>query len=77
MFRPHRAAGGSARNKKLSKSRITTGTFVASGEKFRIEDQYTEPRAAHLMLEHAWVGTTEFQEVAESSDKKANHEYSN
>ena len=44
-----------------------------SGEKFRIEEQYTEPRAAHLMLEHAWVGATVFQEVAETSDINNNH----
>ena len=45
-----------------------------SGEKFKIEDQYTEPRAARLMLEHAWLGTTEFQEVAKPSDNDKNHE---
>ena len=43
MFTPHRVAGGPARDKKLNKSRVTTGNFVVSGEKFRIEDQHTDP----------------------------------
>ena len=53
MFTPQSVAGGLAREKKLNKSRVTTEIFVVSGEKFVIEDQHTEPRAAHLMLEHA------------------------
>ena len=32
-------------------------------EQFKVDDQDTEPRAAHMMLEHAWVGTIEFQEI--------------
>ena len=63
MFTPHRVAGGPGRDIKLTKIRVTIGTFVASGEKFKIIDNYTEPMAAHMMLEHAWVGTTEFKEV--------------
>ena len=51
MFTPHRVAGGPGRDIELDKVRITIGTFVASGERFKIEDQYTEPRAAHMMLE--------------------------
>jgi hypothetical protein len=53
-------AGGPGRDIKLTKTRVTIGTFVASGEEFKIIDHYTEPRAAHMMLEHAWVGTTEY-----------------
>ena len=30
-----------------------------------------------MMLEHAWVGTTEFQDIGTPIDKEANHEYSN
>jgi len=52
------------------KSRTTTGTFVESGEPVKIVDSYTEPRAAHVLLEHAWIGTTEFREVK----KVSNHE---
>ena len=69
MFTPHRVAGGLGQDVKLEKARITIGTFVASGEQFRIEDGNTEPRAAHLMIEHAWIGTSEFREI--------NHEGSN
>ena len=58
-------------------SRITSGTFVASGEKSRIEDQYTEPRAAHMILDHTWIGTTEFKEIGKPIDIEANHEHSN
>ena len=63
MFTPHRVAGGPGRDIKLTKTRVTIGTFVASGEQFKIIDHYTEPKAAHMMLEHAWVGTTEFKEL--------------
>jgi hypothetical protein len=63
MFMPHRVAGGPGRDIKLTKTRVTIGKFVASGEEFKIIDHYTEPKAAHMMLEHAWVGTTEFKEL--------------
>ena len=62
MFTPHRVSGGPGRGIKLEKARITIGTFVESGEQIKIQDQYTEPRAAHMMLEHAWVGILEFRE---------------
>ena len=51
--------GGPGKDIKLKKSRITIGTFVGSGEHFRIEGRCFELRAAHLMLEHAWIGTSE------------------
>ena len=40
LFTPHRVAGGPGKDIKLEKSRVTVGTFVGSGEKFRIEDRY-------------------------------------
>ena len=43
MFTPHRVAGGPGNNIKLDKVRITSGTFVVSGERFKIEDKYTDP----------------------------------
>ena len=52
-----------------------SGTFVASREKFRIEDRYTEHRAAHMMFEHAWLGTTEFREIGKPIDIVSNHDY--
>jgi len=70
MFTPHRVAGGPGRDIKLMKTRTTTGKFVTSGEEFKIIDHYTEPKAAHMMLEHAWVGTTEFKELI--NDEGAN-----
>ena len=60
LFTPRRVASGPGQDIKLEKSRITTGTFVTSGEQFKIEDQCREPREAHLMLENAWIGTLEF-----------------
>ena len=63
MFTPHRVADGPGRDIKLKKTRVIIGTTVGSGEQFKIVDQYTEPRAAHMMLEHAWVGTTQFREI--------------
>ena len=74
MFTPHCVAGGPGRDQKLNKSRTTSGTFVASGEQFKIVDSYTEPRAAHMMLEHAWTGITEFQEIAKPINNISNHE---
>ena len=62
LFTPHRVAGGPGRGVHLLKTRVTTGKFLNTGEEFRIEDRYTDPRAAHLMLEHAWVGHSEFAE---------------
>ena len=62
LFTPHRVAGGPGREVHLLKTRVTTGKFLNTGEEFRSEDRYTDPRAAHLMLEHAWVGTSEFLE---------------
>ena len=76
MFTPHRVAGRPGQNDKLQKVRITIGTFVASGEQFKIEDQYSEPRAAHLMLKHAWVGTSEFREI-DYEDNSNNNKSSN
>ena len=70
MFTPHRVACGPGRDIKLAKTRTTIGKFIASGEEFKIIDHYTEPKAAHMMLEHAWVGTTEFKELI-------NHENAN
>ena len=72
LFTPHRVAGGPGRGVQLHKSRVTTGMFPNTGEEFKIEDRYTEPRTAHLMLEHAWVGTSEFREDLHESieDKK-------
>ena len=64
LFTPHQVAGGPGKSQKLMKSRTTTGTFVESGEQFKIVDSYTEPRAAHMLLEHAWIGTTEFRAVS-------------
>ena len=73
MFTPHRLAGGPGQDVKLENVRITIGTFVASGEQFKIEDQYTEPRAANLMFEHAWVGASVFREIYyEGSNKNSN-----
>ena len=64
LFTPHRVAGGPGKDQKLNKARTTTGRFVASGEEFKIVDCYTEPRASHMLLENAWTGTTEFQEIS-------------
>ena len=75
MLTPHRVAGGAGPSVKLEKVRITIGTFVASGEQFKIEDQYTEPRAAHLMLEHAWVGTSEFREITYEGNNKSSDKW--
>ena len=43
MFTPHRVAGGPGPDIKLKKTRVTIGTIIASREKFKVVDQYTEP----------------------------------
>ena len=61
LFTPHRVANGPSRDIQLSKVRVTKGTYVGNGRKFEITDDYTETASAHFMLEHGWVGTTEFK----------------
>ena len=35
---------------------------MASGKEFEIVDSYVDPSSAHRMLDHDWVGTSEFRE---------------
>ena len=62
MFTPHRVAGGPEAKVQLEGTRVTTGTYVASGKTFKIVDSYLVADDAHRLLQHAWIGTTEFLE---------------
>ena len=62
MFTPHRVAGGPGANVLLEGTRVTSGTYVASGKTFKIVDSYLVADDAHRLLQHAWIGTTEFLE---------------
>ena len=63
MFTPHRVAGGPGKEVALNRIRVTKGTFISSGEKFEIIDDYTIGSSAHRLLPRGWVGTTEFREL--------------
>ena len=62
MFTPHRVAGGPGPDITLEGTRVTVGTYVASGRAFKIVDSYCVADDAHRLLQHAWIGTTEFHE---------------
>ena len=63
MFTPHRVAGGPDHKLKSMKERITRGTYLGTGKTFFIVDAYDDASAAHRLLNHGWIGTTEFREV--------------
>ena len=61
LFTPHHVAGGPGRNVRSGKSRVTTGTFLEPGDSSMIEDRYTKPSTARLMLERGWIRIIEFR----------------
>lgn len=63
MFTPHRVAGGHGSEVMLNRMRITNGTYVGTGEKFQVIDDYHVASSAHRSLGHGWVGTTHFREL--------------
>ena len=78
MFTPRRVAGGPGRGITLKGTRVTKGTYVASGRKFQITDFFDDPNDAHRMMSHGWIGTLEMhqdinvgkQEIKQGGDKK-------
>ena len=68
LFTPFKVAGGPNQKTPLKRLRITRGKYFASGRTFKIIDDWTVQANAHRLLEGAWVGTTDFREIAEYVD---------
>ena len=62
FFTPPRVAGIPP-SKALAAVRITEGSYVDSGEKFRKVDNWTG-RTAHKTLHRRWTGKTTFMRVS-------------
>ena len=63
-----KVAGGPNAKTPLKRIRITRGKYFSSGKTFKIIDDWTTRANAHWLLEGSWIGTTDFQEVAEYID---------
>ena len=59
LFTPMRVAG-SPPSRRLTNTRITEGTYIDDGEKFRYVDAWTSRNTAHRSLGRRWVGVTKF-----------------
>ena len=51
--------------------RTTIGTYVGSGKKFEIVDDYHDPNNAHRILANAWIGTSEFRVMDIDSESES------
>ena len=67
-------AGGPGSKTPLKKLRITRSRFIASNKSFKIIDDWSVRANAHGLLEGAWLGTTDFREVAEYIDDDSDEE---
>ena len=61
LFTPHCATGGPGRQTLVGGCRTTIGTYVGSGKKLEIVDNYNDPNHAHRILVNSWIGTSEFR----------------
>ena len=61
LFTPHRVAGRPRRDVVIGGRRTTIGSYVGSGKKFEIVDDYHDPHHAQRILADAWIGTSEFR----------------
>ena len=68
FFTPHEVAGGPTSKCPLQRLRITRGRFFATGKRFKIIDDWTVRADAHRLLDGAWLGTTDFRELADFID---------
>ena len=59
LFTPRRVEGAPP-SRALTTARITEGTFLATGERFRRVDSWTQRATAHLELRDWWIGKTIF-----------------
>ena len=77
LFTPFKVAGGPGAKSPLKKIRITRGKYIASGKSFKVIDDWSIRANAHRLLEAAWIGTTDFREVAEYVDDDSDEEVQN
>ena len=74
LFTPLRVAG-SPQAKSLTPTRITKGTYIDNGEKFRIIDTWTARNTAHRAMNRQWIGSTAFiLKAAETQPYMQNNE---
>ena len=59
MFTPYRIPHGPGKKCRLSMVRETVG-IDESGMKFKMNDNWTDPREAHRVMPHRWTGMTTF-----------------
>ena len=74
MFTPFKVAGAPSAKTPLKRIRITRGKYLASGRSFKVIGDWTVRATAHRVLEGAWLGTTDFREVAEFIDDESDEE---
>ena len=79
LFIPFKVAGGPSAKTPLKRIRITRGKYISGGKTFKIIDDWTFRANAHRVLEGgAWLGTTDFREIADfiddDSDDDNDHE---
>ena len=65
LFTPFKVAGGPDRDIRMKRYRITTGTYINGGEKFKITDDWLKPNNSHRLLKASWTGITDFHGIPE------------
>ena len=59
LFTPMRV-DGSPPAKSLTSTRVTTGSYVDTGEQFKVVDEWRGRGECHRDLGRAWTGSTKF-----------------
>ena len=72
LFTPFKVAGGPDREIRMKRYRITSGTYIISGDKFKITDDWLKPGNAHRLLKASWTGSTTFHEIPEYIEETMN-----
>ena len=66
LFAPLRVAQGPDSSVHLMRVRATKGVNLITMKSFSIVDNWTQASNAHRLLDFPWIGSTTFQEVADS-----------
>ena len=74
LFTPFKVSGAPSAKTPLKRIRITRSKYLASGRSFKVIEDWTVRANAHRVLEGAWLGTTDFREVAEFIDDDSDEE---
>ena len=60
---PFKVAGGPDRETRLKRYRVTTGTYIADGESFKVTDDWLQRANTHRLFKGSWTGTTKVVEL--------------